>query len=118
MGWWGLLLAAVLLAAGSGSATVHAAGSGNPMNDRLLALPPARQAQVLASSVRHGCVGVSAFPMGVTRTGRARGAAYWSLRCKNGKSYAVQIAPDKKGTEIVVDCQALQGTGRECFRKF
>ena len=115
---WGLLLAAVLLAADSGWAGALAAGSGNPMNDRLLALPPVRQAQVLASSVRHGCVGVSAFPMGVTRTGRARGAAYWSVRCKSGKSYAVQIAPDKKGTEIVVDCLALQGTGRECFKKF
>ncbi len=115
---WALLLAVLLLAAGSGSAGALAAKSGNPMNDRLLALPPARQTQVLASSVRHGCVGVSAFPMGVTHTGRARGAAYWSVRCKNGKSYVVQIAPDKKGTEIVADCQVLKGTGRECFKKF
>ena len=115
---WALLLAAALLTTGSGWAAAQAAGTGNPMNDRLLALPPAGQAQVLARSVRHGCVGVSAFPMGVTRTGRARGAAYWSVRCKNGKSYVVQIAPDKKGTEMVADCQALRGTGRECFKKF
>ncbi|MGA8383223.1 MAG: hypothetical protein WB710_19040 [Stellaceae bacterium] len=115
---WGLLLTAALLATGSGWGAVQAAGSGNPMNDRLLALPPGRQAQVLANSIRHGCVGVSAFPMGVTRTGNARGAAYWSVRCKSGKSYVVQIAPDKKGTEMVADCQVLQGTGRECFKKF
>ena len=113
-----LLLAAALLAAGSGSAAVRAAGSGNLMNDRLLALPPARQAQALGNSCRRGCVGVSAFPMGVTATGKGKGNAYWSVRCKNGKSYVVQIAPDKKGTEIVADCKVLQGTGRECFKKF
>ena len=56
--------------------------------------------------------------MGVTTSGRARGNAYWSVRCKNGRSYVVQIAPDVKGTAVVADCRALQGTGRECFRKF
>ncbi|HEY3908660.1 MAG TPA: hypothetical protein VGM07_02075 [Stellaceae bacterium] len=115
---WSLLLAAILLAAGSGWATAEAAGSGNRTNDRLLALPPARQAQVLASSFRKGCIGVSAFPMGVTASGKAKGNAYWSVRCKNGKSYVVQIAPDAKGTAVVADCRALRGTGRECFKRF
>jgi hypothetical protein len=113
-----LLVAAVLLSAAWGSAGVQAAGSGNPTNDRLLALPPARQAQALAGSLRRGCIGVAAFPMGVTASGRAKGNAYWSVRCKSGKSYVVQIAPDAKGSAVVADCRALQGTGRECFRKF
>jgi len=113
-----ILLAAALLAAGSGWAGLHAAGSGNPTNDRLLALPPARQAHTLAGSFRRGCVGVSAFPMGVTAIGKGRGNAYWSVRCKNGKSYVVQIAPDAKGTAVVADCRVLQGTGKECFKKF
>lgn len=115
---WSLLLAAALLSASSGWATVQAASSGNRTNDRLLALPPARQAQVLAGSFRKGCIGVSAFPMGVTTGGRAKGNAYWSVRCKNGKSYVVQIAPDAKGTAVVADCRALKGTGRECFKRF
>jgi hypothetical protein len=113
-----LLLAAMLLAAGSVWAAAQTAGSGNPTNDRLLALPPARQAQVLADSFGRGCVGVSAFPMGVASTAKWKFLAYWSVRCKNGKSYVVQIAPDAKGTSIVADCRALQGTGRECFKKF
>jgi hypothetical protein len=115
---WKLWLAAALLFAGSGSAVVEAASSGNRTNDRLLALSPARQAQALGNSLRRGCVGVSAFPMGVTKTGRAMGNAYWSVRCRNGRSYVVQIAPDARGTAIATDCRALRGTGRECFKKF
>ena len=39
---------------------------------------------------------LSAFPMGVTASGQAKGYAYWSVRCKNGKSYVVQIPPSAK----------------------
>lgn len=113
-----LLLAAAMAAILSGWSGAEAAGSGNPMNDRLLSLPQARQAQVLANSLRKSCVGVAAFPMGVTATGKGKGNAYWSVRCKNGKSYAVQIAPDAKGTAVVEDCRVLQGTGTACFKKF
>ena len=56
--------------------------------------------------------------MGVTASGKAKGTAYWSVRCKDGKSYVVQIAPNKKGSAVVADCKVLQGTGRECFKKF
>ena len=54
--------------------------------------------------------------MGVTSTGKAKGLAYWSVRCKDGRSFAVQIAPDAKMT--AVDCKALEGSGKECFKKF
>lgn len=118
MRWCAVLLAAALAAAGAGWLQARAAGSGNPTNDRLLAMPPAQQARALSSSFRKGCVGVSAFPMGVTGSGHAKGTAYWSVRCKNGKSYVVQIAPDAKGSAVVADCSVLQGTGRECFKKF
>ena len=111
----GVLLLTALAAAGSGPAA--AAGSGNPVHDRLLLLSPAEQAGTLATGIGHGCLGISAFPMGVTASGRAKGDAYWSVRCKNGKSYAVQIPPRGKRA-VVVECQVLQGTGRECFKKF
>lgn len=115
---WSLLLAAALLSAGSGWAAAQAASSGNLRNDRLLVLPRAQQAQVLAKGLHSGCVGVSAFPMGVTATGKAKGTAYWSVGCKNGKSYAVQIPRNSKGRMPFVDCQELRGTGRECFKRF
>lgn len=113
-----LILAAAFAFTAVMSTDVSAAGSGNPTNDRLLEMPEPQQAAALGNSFRHGCVGVEAFPMGVTASGKARGTAYWSVRCKNGKSYVVQIAPNKKGSAVVADCKVLQGTGRECFKKF
>jgi len=112
-----VLLLAALIAAGSGLAAM-AAGSGNPTNDALLAMPPDQQAQTLGKTLGKKCVGESAFPMGVTATGKAKGLAYWSVRCKDGRSFAVQIAPDAKGSAVAADCRALEGSGRECFKKF
>ena len=111
------LLSAVLIAAAAGSGAM-AAGSGNRTNDRLLDQPESRRIEVLSKSLGHGCVGTSAFPMGVTAAGKAKGYAYWSVGCKNGKSYVVQIAPNAKGSAVVADCNVLKGTGRECFKKF
>lgn len=99
-----------------GSGIALALGSGNPANDSLLASSPDRQKTALANSVGNGCVGISAFPMGVTRTGATQGLAYWSVRCKDGRSFAVQISLD--GKAVFVDCQRLQGTGTECFKRF
>jgi hypothetical protein len=114
-----LWLAAILGAASAGTTQAGAAGSGNPRNDRLLAMTEAQQAQVLGSGLRgQGCVGDGAFPMGVTASGRAKGYAYWSVHCKNGKSYVVQIPPNLKAPVIAQDCKVLEGTGRECFKKF
>src|SRR5215472_6042211 len=112
-----LLLAATLVAAAASWTQARAAGSGNSTNDRLLAMSAPQQAQLLGNSLRRGCIGVEAFPMGVTTSGHAKGFAYWSVRCKSGKSYAVQIPPRGKGA-VVIDCQALEGTGHECFKKF
>jgi hypothetical protein len=107
-------LVAAVMAIHSGAAL--AAGSGNPINDRLLSLPAAEQAQTIANNVGQGCVGAEAFPMGVTKTGKARGYAYWSVRCKDGRSFAVQIAPNAEMSWV--DCQLLKQSGKECFKKF
>jgi hypothetical protein len=116
----GMRFRIVLLALVAGGApwAAVAAGSGNPMTDRLLAEPDSRRTEILANLVRHDCVGTQAFLMGVTASGRARGYAYWSVGCQNGHSYVIQIRPDKKGTAIVEDCRVLRGTGRECFKQF
>lgn len=115
---YALLLAATLVVANAGWSLAAAGGSGNSRNDHLLALPEARRAQALGRSFHRDCVGVEAFPMGIARSGPAKGAAYWSVRCKNGKSYAVEFPPSPKIPAMFVDCQALHGTGRECFKKF
>lgn len=110
----GALLLTALIAAGAGAA--EAAGSGNPVHDRLLALPPAAQAKTLAKNVGQGCVGTSAFPMGVVDTAKWKSLAYWSVQCKDGRSFAIQIAPNAEA--FVVDCRVLQANGKECFKKF
>jgi hypothetical protein len=101
---------------GFGCSAAMAAGSGNPTHDHLLSLPPAEQTKVLGKGIGQGCAAVSAFPMGVTSTGKAKGLAYWSVRCKDGRGFAVQIAPDAQA--VVVDCRLLQANGKECFKKF
>lgn len=110
------LIFGALMATGWGLAAM-AAGTGNPTNDRLLALPPDQQAKTLTKGIK-GCVGESAFPMGVVSTTKFKSLAYWSVRCKDGRSFAVQISSDAKGTAQVADCRALEGTGKECFKKF
>ena len=112
----GTLLFTALVAIGSG--TAEAAGSGNPINDRLVALLPAEQAKALAKSVGHGCVGTSAFAMGVIDTAKWKSLAYWSVQCKDGRGFAIQIAPDPKAPWISTDCRVLQANGKECFKKF
>ena len=111
-----LLSLAALMAVGSGL-TAMAAGSGNAANDSLLALPPDQQAAMLAKGIK-GCAGESPFLMGVATTAKYKGLAYWSVRCKDGRNFAVQISPDPKAPWIAADCGALQGTGKECFKKF
>jgi hypothetical protein len=108
------LLLTALIAAGSGPA--QAAGSGNPTHDRLLALPAAEQANTLAKNVGRGCIGTSAFMMGLVSTDKWKSIAYWSVKCKDGRSYAVQIAPNAEA--FVIDCRLLQANGKECFKKF
>ena len=108
------MLLAALIAAGPTAA--QKAGSGNRVNDRLLSLSAPAQAHEIANNVGQGCVGTDAFPMGVTATGKAKGFAYWSVRCKDGRSFAIQIAPN--GEIFVVDCRLLKANGKECFKKF
>ena len=109
-------MATALIAIGPG--TAEAAGSGNPANDRLVALAPADQAKALAKTVGHGCVGTSAFAMGVVDTAKWKSLAYWSVQCKDGRSFAIQISPDPKAPWAITDCRVLQANGKDCFKKF
>jgi hypothetical protein len=114
--WRRVLLLAGVIAVASDLAAM-AAGSGNATNDSLLAMKPDQQAKVLSRAVK-GCAGIEPFPMGVVSTTKWKALAYWSVRCKDGRNFAVQIAPDPKAPWIVADCRELQGSGKECFKKF
>ena len=111
--WRGMLLAVALMVVGSGVGAAE--GSGNSANDNLLAMSAEQQAQMLTKGIKD-CVGESPFPMGVTKTGKAKGYAYWSVRCKDGRSFAIQISPKSQAT--AAECKALEGSGKECFKKF
>ena len=113
--WSAVLLLAILVVTGGGGA-LAAGGSGNTVNDRLLALPPAEQAKTLGQNVAQGCIGTAAFPMGVVSTDKWKSLAYWSVRCKDGRSFALQISPDAHVS--VIDCKTLQANGKECIKKF
>ena len=110
----GILLLAALMVAAFGLGAL-AAGSGNAANDSLLAMNPDQQAKMLTKGIK-GCAGTDAFPMGVVSTAKWKGLAYWSVRCKDGRSFAVQITPKSQAT--AAECKELEGSGKECFKKF
>jgi hypothetical protein len=115
---WGTALAlAAALLAGETAGAPPAKGL-NPANEKLLKLPPAKQAAELAGAVGHWCIGTQAFVMGVIAAGPGAGNAYWSLRCADGGAWAIQIDP--LGEFTAIDCPTFEanGAGKECFRKF
>ena len=83
----------------------------NPANEELLKLPPPERAEKLARSISQWCIGTEAFPMGVVGAGPGRGNAYWSLRCTDGTSWAIQIDPEFGVTAIGCDEFAAAAPG-------
>ena len=114
-----LLLAAALFTAGAGWAELQAAGSGNSRNDRLLAAPEAQRAQCRSETAStEAALGLKLSRWALRRAAALRAMPIGVLRCKNGKSYVIQIPPNVKSPMIVADCSVLSGTGKECFKKF
>jgi hypothetical protein len=113
-----LVLALALLGATGSGAAERKAEPGNPANAELLSRKPAERAAELAKAVGHWCIGTEAFPMGVTKTGKAAGFAYWSLRCADGSAWAVQIDP--LGELTAIDCVHFNAEAgpKACFKKF
>jgi hypothetical protein len=90
----------------------------NPANEELLKLSPPERAETLARAISRWCIGTEAFLMGVIGAGPGRGNAYWSLRCADGTTWAIQIDPGAGATAIGCDEFAAAGGGRECFKEF
>ena len=96
----------------------HSSPTMNPANEELMKLPPPERAEKLARSISKWCIGTEAFPMGVVGAGPGRGNAYWSLRCADGTSWAIQIDPQAGVTAIGCDEFAAAAPGKECFKNF
>jgi hypothetical protein len=96
----------------------HSSPTMNPANEELMKLPPPERAEKLARSISKWCIGTEAFPMGVVGAGPGRGNAYWSLRCADGTSWAIQIDPQAGVTAIGCDELAAAAPGKECFKNF
>jgi hypothetical protein len=112
-------MAAMLVAGGvAAQAPKQPVKSANPANDEMLKLAPPERAARFARAVGNWCIGTEAFLMGVQAGGSADGNAYWSLRCVDGTSWAVQLDPLAGVTAI--DCAAFKeaAVGKECFKKF
>ena len=120
--WSAVLLGGMMLAAhGNVAAAQRAAkpaNSVNPANEKLEKLPPAERLAVLARAAPNWCIGTEAFLMGLESSGAGKGNAYWSLRCADGSSWAVQV--DRLAGVTVIDCETFKtaGAGKECFKKF
>ena len=111
-------LVAVLAAGEARAAPRRTTPPENRINQELLRLSPEERLPRLAHLVNPWCIGTEAFPMGELTSGPGEGNAYWSLRCADGSTWAVQIDPLAEVTAI--DCATFKhaGQGKECFKKF
>src|SRR5690349_7163683 len=85
------------------TSNAHAA---NPANDYLLSVTPKVQAETLSKAVGEKCRGQTAFYMGLGTSGLGADKGFWSIRCTDGRSFAVQVNPD--GTSRVLECAVLK----------
>jgi hypothetical protein len=89
-------------------------GTANPTAEHLLNLPTSEQAAILAQDAGEGCVGTEAFYMGIS----AEHEAFFSVRCSNGRSYAVMVFPDAGGSSKIQECSELSAIAHvQCFQK-
>jgi len=121
VGWCAALLVAAVLSAGDAAAAskrATATPSLNKANDKLLQMPEPERVATLARAIGHWCIGTDVFLMGVVTAGAGQGNAYWSLRCADGSTWAIQIDPFAAVTAI--DCATYRenGAGKQCFQKF
>ena len=105
-------------AAGGSSSIPSSAESpfntGNVANDKLSALSEEEQARYLGAVASASCNGTRAFYMGSSHDH----TAFWSVACRNGSSYSVEVDADELGSTKVLECSVLRAvTGTSCFVK-
>jgi hypothetical protein len=71
---------------------------------------------MLGKVVGDTCSGKDTFYMGIGASGFAKNKAFWSVRCQDGRAYAVEVHSD--GSSTVLECAALKALhAGECFKK-
>ena len=88
----------------------------NRANEYLQKQSPAGQASLLGKAVRLNCTGKTAFFMGMGTKAGDEALAFWSVKCANGNTYAVEVAPN--GTSMSMQCSAFAANNvGQCFKK-
>ncbi len=94
-----------------------APGGANGFRERLAELPSPEQAVVLGKLVGADCAGELAFAMGEGTRAADKGDIYWSLKCADGRSYAVALHPGAAASATVFGCDVVKSAGMACFRR-
>ncbi len=103
--------ASVLIGAAIGAASVNA------VNDSLLKQSVQQQKEILEEVIGERCRAVRVFFNGIGRTGVARGRAFWSVECSDGRRYMVMVTPNVDDTRVM-RCSELKSLGIiSCFKK-
>lgn len=78
---------------------------GNPAHDGLSTLRGLERAEMLGKAIGKECRGETAF--------------FWSVRCRDGTSYQVQVHPDAAGSTNTIECGLLKAVANvSCFVPF
>ena len=63
------------------------------------------------------CAGELSFAMGEGTRAADKGDFYWSLKCADGRSYAVALHPGAAPSASVFGCDVIKSAGMTCFRR-
>jgi hypothetical protein len=85
--------------------------------EHLAQLPSTEQAVLLGKLVGADCAGEIAFPMGGGKRDADKGDFYWSLKCADGRSYAIALHPGPAPSASVFGCDVIKSAGMTCFRR-
>jgi hypothetical protein len=88
----------------------------NGANAYLLSISTEARAAMLGKVVGDNCAGKIAFYMGIGVSGFSKDKAFWSVRCQDGREFAVEVHADGNGK--VLECTVLKALNAgECFKK-
>ena len=90
---------------------------GGGVRERLAQLPSTEQAVLLGKLVGADCAGELAFAMGEGIRASDKGDFYWSVKCADGRSYAVALHPGATANASVFGCDVIKSAGMVCFRR-
>lgn len=104
-----IVIAAAALALGLPPAAL---ASDNPENDIITAYTPTQRLTFLGLAV--GCKANETFFRGLSKKpGATMNHAYWAIKCADGRTFQLDLAPDKHG--FAQQCKALPA-GDDCFK--